>query len=250
MTRTIFSALAVLALLLQPAALRAETAKEIIEKAIEAHGGAANLKKCTCGVVTAKGTLLLSGMEVTVEDETTYQLPNQLKDALTMDFKGKKITVITVFNDGKAKLTVDNRPMPLNDAQKAELKTTLRLQEMSDLYPLLDEKKFEISLLDKADKVGGKEVVGILVKSNQMKDVRMFFDKKTHVLLKMERKGLSPEGKEVDQAQVALEHEKIDGVLYPTKFETFMDGKKTMSINSVKYKRLDKVDPKDFDVSD
>ena len=251
MTRMTLSALAALVCyLVLPETLRAQTAKQVVEKGIEAHGGEANLKKYTSAVVTTKGTLSILGMQVEMEGVTTYQLPDRLRNVLTMKVMGKTTTIVQIYNAGKSKMTMDGRAVPLEAAQKDELKATLALQVISDLYPLLDGKKFELSLLDKAENVGGKEVIGILVKSKEIKDTRLFFDKKTYVVVKVERKGLSLEGKEADEEHIFLEHKKVDGVLCPTKGEMLMDGKKLMTIDSVTYKYLDKVDPKEFDLSD
>jgi hypothetical protein len=98
--------------------------------------------------------------------------------------------------------------------------------------------------------VRDKEVVGVAVKSKGFKDVKLFFDKQTGLLVKTARQGLSPEGKEVGAELIYLEHKKFDGILRPSKAELYMDGKLTTTTELVELKHLDKIDKKEFDVSD
>jgi hypothetical protein len=228
----------------------AETAKEVIQKAIDAHGGADNLKKYPAAKVMSKGKLNILGMELAFESDSTFQLPDLLKNVLKLDVMGMKIEVVQIYNAGKVKVTAAGMAPPVTEAQKGEIKQSLYLQGVTNLVPLLDGAKYELSSIDSPDKVNGKEVVGMVVKSTGHKDVKVFFDKKTYLLLKMERKGLDPMEKEVDQQMIFLDYKKINGVMHPSKSELLMEGKKFMESELVDYKDLDKVDKKEFDISD
>jgi hypothetical protein len=229
---------------------RSETAKEVVEKAIAAHGGADNLKKYSAAKTKTKGTISVMGLELEFDGESAYQFPDQMRNILKLDVMGVKVTVVQIYNAGKLKVTANDMSPPISDAQKNEIKESLHLANIQNLVGLLDGKKFELSLIDKTDKVGDKEVVGVLVKSKGYKDLKVFFDKKSHVILKMERKGLDPTEKEVNQVLIFSDMKKYDGILRPGKSELSMDGKKFMTSETVEYKHLDKIDKKEFEISD
>ena len=229
---------------------RAETAKEVIEKAIEAHGGAALFKKYPAVKGTSKGTMNLQGLELAMTSETTYFLPDKYKSLLTLEVGNQKVNVSQIYNAGKLKMIANGMTPPLSDAMKAETKDAIRLMAVQNLVPLLDETNYEITLIDKADKVKDAEVVGVLVKSKGYKDIKISFDKKNHLLVKIERKGLDAADKEETQEIFFSEFKKFDGIFRPTKCEILMDGKKFLKSEIVDCKHFEKVDEKEFDVSD
>ncbi len=155
-----------------------------------------------------------------------------------------------IYNAGKVKATANGMAIPITDAMKDELKNQVNIHLASDLYPLLDEKRFEISVIEKPEQVGGKDVVGILAKSKGQKDFKIFFDAKTFVTVKIERKGLDFAQQETNQEVVFLENKKYDGILVPVKYEILFDGKKAGTMEVSDFKHLDKVDKTEFDISD
>src|SRR4051794_37709522 len=88
MRRTAFT-LALVAYLATPAApARAETAKEVIQKAIDAMGGADTIKKYPGAKSSTKGKLSVMGLEVELEGETTYLLPDKAKTVMKIEVLG------------------------------------------------------------------------------------------------------------------------------------------------------------------
>ena len=249
-TPNFWIALSAIALLTASEPGRAAAPKEILEKAIEAHGGADLLKKYPAAQATAKGKMNILGMEVVMEEETLYQLPDKEKNTLKLEVGGQKITVVQIYNAGKVRVTANGADTPLSNAQKAEMKESSYLQSLQNLVPLLDSKAFDIGVIDNPDKVKGKAVVGLLVKSKGHKDVKMYFDAKTHVLVKMERMGLNEVEKEVKQELYFLDHKKFDGILCAVKTQMKMEDKVFMESEVTSFKHLDKADAKEFDLSD
>jgi hypothetical protein len=242
--------LSVCAVLIAGGAATAETAKDILDKAIAAHGGADAIKKYPAGKATSKGKINIMGLEVPLEGETLYQLPDLGKNILKLDVGGQKINVVQVFNGGKVKVTANEAATPLSDAQKNEVKEAFYLQAVQNLVPLVEDRTFDVSIIENADKVNGNEVDGLYVKSKGHKDVKLFFDKKSHTLIKMERLGLNEVEKEVKQELYFSDHKKFDGILRPVKSELHMDGKVFMESEITAYKHLEKLDKKEFDISD
>ena len=231
--------------------VEAETAKEIVEKAIAAHGGLDNLKKYPAAKVITKGKATIMNFEIAIEGEDTFQMPDQFKTINKVNFGGQKTTIEQIFNGGKMKMTVGGGAAPpFSDAMKEELKSTVDVQAASEIYPLLDEKRFELSVIEKPAKVADKDVVGILVKTKAGKQFKIFFDAKTFMMAMIERKGIDFMEQEVNQEMRVLGYKKIDGIQTPTKYEVLFDGKKAADVDVVEYKHLEKVDKKEFDISD
>ena len=242
--------LAISAVLIAGNFAKAETPADVVKKAIEAHGGADNLKKYAAAKIAAKGKIFLMGLEIAVEMETTYLLPDMFKNIMKMDILCQKVTIVQVYNAGKVKMTANGMDTPVSDTQKAELQESMNLQHAQQLTPLLEGQKYELTLIDNPANVGSKEVVGITVKSKDRKDFKLFFDKATNLLVRIERRGLNEAEKEVDQQITYSAHKKFDGIMRPVKTEFLMDGKKFMEGEVSEYKHLDKVDKKVFDLSD
>jgi hypothetical protein len=155
-----------------------------------------------------------------------------------------------IINAGKIKMTVGGMAPPLSDAMKDEIKATMDAHIAGEIYPLLDENKFELSVIEKPAQVGDKDVVGVLVKPKGGKTLKFFFDAKTFMLLMIERQGLDFQEKAVVQQMRLSDYKKTDNVWHAHKYEMSFDGKKVADIDVVEYKYLDKVDNKEFDVSD
>lgn len=233
-----------------PTAASGQSAREILDKAIAAHGGAETIKKYPAARATSKGTISIMGLEVSFEGETVYQLPDMGKNVLKLDVGGNKVSVVQILNGDKVKVTANEMAAPLSDAQKDEVKEAFFLQSVQNLTPLVEDKKFEVSVIESPEKVNGKEVFGLQVKSKGHRDVKIFFDRKTNWLVKMERMGLNEVEKEVKQEMYFAGHKKFDGILRPVQSELHMDGKVFMKAELSDYKHLEKVDKKEFDVSD
>src|SRR5262245_9448691 len=74
--------------------------KTVIRKAIAAHGGEKEIGKYNAAVSKYKGTMKLMGMNVDVTGENSFQKPDKLRVATTLEIAGKSINILTVF-DGK-----------------------------------------------------------------------------------------------------------------------------------------------------
>jgi hypothetical protein len=231
-----FLGLAAFALTLPPA-LADDQATAVVKKAIAAHGGADALKKSQSGTSTIKGEMTVNGMDLTFTGKVVTALPDKLRLEIAAEVMGQKVDVVQVVNGAKAKNTVNGMAIPLEDAQKDDMKAGLAAREAQTLVPLLDGKRFTLKAEKDAD-VDGKPAAVVLVNGQGLKDAKFFFDKKTGLLAKVERKGLAPGGSgEVASESVLSDYKKVDGVMVPTKFVIHHDGKKfmTMELTETKY---------------
>src|SRR5262245_31033784 len=125
------------------ASSRAETAKEVIQKAVDAMGGAETNKKYPAARATNKGKISVMGLEIELEGEAAYMLPDKAKTTMKMEVLGQKVNVVQIVNGEKTKITANDMATPISDAQKQELKLSMALQAVQNLAPLLEGKTYE-----------------------------------------------------------------------------------------------------------
>lgn len=235
-------------LLAAPAQDAAAAAKPIVQKAIDASGGAELLGKLKAGTGKIKGTLANLGTDIDFTGEMAYEVPSRYKLTLSADIAGSKTVVEQVVNGDKLKHTVNGAPKAIGERVKGEMGMALRLMEVMQLVPLLDAGRY--TLAAEADAaVDGKPAAVVLVKGKDFKDTRLFFAKDTGLLLRTERKGLAPgagpeDVVEVTETTTFADYRKTDGVLLPYKAAVTHDGKKFMSFGYTEAKLMEKIDPK------
>lgn len=249
--RTIFSA-SILALAVMASMAECQTPAEVLKKAIEAEGGAEAIKKYPAGKSAGKGTIDVMGMSLPFTSESTFEFPDKFRNVITLDVMGMKIPVTQICNGDKIKMTLNGMAVPLPDNVKDEFKEMPYIEEVTQLVTLVDEKKFKLETIEKPAAVDEEEVDGILIQSKGHKDVKLFISKKTHLVLGIERKSISPDGGggEVTEFTKVGGYKKVDGIQHATKVEVLHDGKKYMTSEETEFKHLEKAEASEFDVSD
>jgi hypothetical protein len=229
-----------------------ESAEAVVKKAVAAHGGADKLDKLRAGESKLKGEMSVFGMDLEFTGSMVYQLPDKFRLDINTDVMGQKLAIVQVANGSKLKNTVNGMATPLGEAEQAELKQAAMMQEVTQLTPLLEGKKYTLKLEKDAD-VDGKPAHVVLVTAKDFKDTRLYFDAKSGLLVKTERKGLAPsmgEPKEVTEETLLSDYKKVDGVMVPMKMIVNHDGKKFMTMTVTEAKLMEKADAKTFAVDD
>jgi len=220
-----------------PAARADEAAEKVITKAVEAHGGAKALTAMKAGEMTMNATMNIMGLELEMTGDAAYAFPDKFKTTMKGEVMGQKLAIVQLVNGDKVKMTLNGMAMPVEDKMKDELKQAVTTQEIGMIVPLLDKKKYTLKA-EKDAKVGDAEAAVVSVTAKGMKDVKLFFDKKSGLLVRMQRKGLDPMGEtEVDEVTDMSDFKKVDGIQTPMTLKTLHDGKAfmTMKLSSVKY---------------
>jgi len=243
MTRWAFGLLAC-AVVLAPAAGRDKAAEDVVKKAIDAHGGKDALTKLLAGTYSSKGTINVQGMELPFTATSAYQIPGKMRQDLTVK-AGQDLKIVVVANGDKVSQTVAGQAQPLSNDVKEEILQGVVAQEVTQLTPLLEGGRFTLKAEKDAD-VGGKPAAVVLVTGKGLNDTRLYFDKGTGLLVRMVRKALSPEGRQVEEEATVSDYEKVSGVAQPKKIEVKHDGKPFMKATMSDYKLSEKLDPKVF----
>jgi hypothetical protein len=255
-----FALAAAAALLLttgHPAAAQ-ETPRATVERAVKAHGGAERLSLVRADKVKVKGTLIAAGKAAPFTAVTTVQLPAQYKSVIELIVEGRKRTLAHLLNGDRALVTIDGQPQKLEPAALAELRETFQLDQAVRLVPLLTDRNFNLAPLGE-DKVNGRTVVGVKVTSRGRKELRMYFDKETGLLVKTEHSLDAPGGadrppptpgapkKELRQEEFYSDFKDIEGFRRPTKMVVLRDGRKLMEAELVEVKYFSKIDDAEFE---
>jgi hypothetical protein len=185
-----------------------ESARAIVRKSIQAMGGESLLRTVKAEQVKLKGTIYdersIKGAgpsdDMKFSGDFYSQPPYQSRSTLRLEATGE--TVTQVHNHGQVWVReMDGESQAADSVTLAETKQSDYVDYLTGLLPLLEDKALELAVLPDA-KVQGRPSAGILVKSKGQPAVRLFFDRDTGLLEKVEYRGIdSSKKKEVLREQ-------------------------------------------------
>jgi hypothetical protein len=223
-----------------------DDAKEVIKKAIAAHGGEDKLAKFKGAKAKAKGTITIQGQAIEFTSESVSMRPDKAKNLINAEVMNMPIKIEQVWSGKKFRQTINGMEQPMNDDLKKEQEQALKLQSVSDLIPLLTEPGWKLEIGDANAKVGDSPAVAVKVSGNGLNEIKLYFDKKTNLLVKLERQGLDPQGESGKQESVFSNFKEFDGIKRPTKTVVTQDGKKFLETEVTEHKHFEKIDDKEF----
>ena len=248
MFRPLLLAAAVAAVVaLAPGARAADEPKDVIAKAIKAHGGEKLLASSKAGQIKAKGKIDIPGAgEAEFTQETSFMMPDKYKDTMELKVAGQTVTIFTLVNDGKFTAEVNGKAVDVPAGAKDSLKDVGHVMEVSRLITLKD-KGYEVSLIGE-DKVAGKKVIGVRVAKKDHKDVSLYFDAETWLIAKVEyRTTDATSGNEITEERLPSGYEKNkDGTPVPKKIVIKRDGKQFLEAEVLEAKYFEKLDDSEF----
>jgi hypothetical protein len=217
--------------------------KAIIEKSIKAYGGKEKLEKYKAFVSKAKGTIDEAG-GINFVQELSFQAPNQFRVVMDVEVMGQKATVKVIFDGEKGWISVNNMTMDAPESTIREFKDASHLMEVTKLTGLGD-KKYKLESLGES-KVEDKPVIGIRVTTEGQRDVNLFFDKETYLILKTERRAVTMTEQEVTEERINQSFGEVEGLKIPKKVLVLRDGKKYVESEETETKVLDSIDKSEF----
>ena len=222
-------------------------AKALIDQAIKARGGADNLAKYKADVLKIKGTVHVSGLDIDFTGEISFQQPDKSRAVIEGTVMGTNFKSTRVVNGDKG--WIDD-PQGARDMSKEELAEERESQNANAIARLavLADKAYTLSTVGES-KVGDKEAVGILVKRKGYRDVSLFFDKQTHLLLKSETRVKDPQGggaTEFTQEAFYDDYKKVGDLQVAHKLTIKRDGKAFLESETTDFKPEEKLDDRLF----
>jgi hypothetical protein len=196
-------------------------AKAILDAGIKAQGGEALLSKFTAVHSKTKGNWHDGDKKIPVSYESFYDGSDKCR-LLSFD-EDNKLTSIEVADGKEAwKKDGDQETETLSGEKLESLRENNYVNWVTMLFPL-GAKEFHLSVLDETD-VGGRKAVGILVKHEQHDPVRLYFDKETHLFVKLQRKYKNlDDGKVYDVECIVSDYRSVQDTKQPFKMEVLWD---------------------------
>ena len=242
-------AVAAVALTLAPLSARADDAADaraVVEKAIKAHGGQENLAKFKGSAVTFKGTFHGMGDGIPMSGTVTSFGADKQKVDIVVEAGGQKIPVVIVLAGDKGWTKAADQLTEMDKDKVAEAKEQAYAAWVATLAPLADKEKFKLSTTGEFD-VGKKKAVGVKVSSKGHRDVDLYFDKETGLLVKTEtRVKDDATGNEMTEEGFPSDYKDFQGTKQATKFTVNRDGKLYMEGEASDVQLLEKADEGTF----
>jgi hypothetical protein len=207
-----------------------EDALTIIDQAVKAHGGADALTKCRTAVRTSTGLLYQGEMKISFNDELTLNLPDQWRDSVEIEKKGRFTIAI---NGDKGWQAVSGTVTDIGPERLKELREEIYVLGLETLTPLQKE-GFDLTPLPEI-KIADRPAVGVKASSKGHADAKLYFDAQTHLLVKIARSAQEA-GLKLEKEYLFGDHKDFDGVKLPTRQMELLEGKPVMELTSASYK--------------
>jgi outer membrane lipoprotein-sorting protein len=240
--RVLLTAVVLMAAMGAPAS--AQTADEIIDKAIAASGGRAALGKLTSRTTAGTITVSTPGGDIAGTIEVVNAAPNKMRTLITLDLSAM----------GAGAMTIDQRfdgtsGYATNSMQGDTPITTSQLDTWRNAIfptPLLDykERGTKIELKGK-EKVGDTEAYSLVMTPAKGPSSQMWLDATTYLPIKMVATVETAEVGVVEQTTTVSDFREIDGVKIPFKL-TGSSAIQTFTVVVTKVENNVKVDPSLF----
>jgi hypothetical protein len=224
-----------------------DKAEAIVEKAIQAQGGEANVAKLRTMRIKVEGTAALApgqpDLPFTIED--TWQMPTRYKTTSTFQVMGRKLIQTQVIDGDRGWIQIDGRTQDLPKEAITEMSEQKYAEDL-DRLAFLKGRGIQLSALGEI-KVDGRPAVGIVVKSAGHREVKLYFDKASGLLVKREHRVLDPSsGGEVGQEVIFDDYQAQDGLKHYKKITAYRDGKKVLEAKVTQIEFFKNLDEKVF----
>jgi hypothetical protein len=242
---------AVLAVLAVGAA-RAEQksdAKAVVEKAVKAVGGEEKLGKVKAFTFKMKGKWYGMGDGIDYTGEAAVEVPDKSRVRIDSGVGDMKFTFIQVSNGDKLWSKLNDQATEVEDKdQIKEVKEERYADRVASLLPLVKEKGFKLEPLGEV-KVDGKPAVGVRVSHEGHRDINLFFDKDSGLLVKSERtiKDFMAGGNEQSQETLYSDYKEVGGLKHAMKLVINREGKKYLDSEVSDLEVKDKIDAAQFE---
>lgn len=220
-------------------------AMAVVDKAIKAMGGEAKLKSAKIIAWKAKGKIRFGDNESSFTAQATAAGIDRYHSEFEGDFGGNSVKGVTVLDGDRGWRKFGDNSMELDKEGLANEKRTVYLQVVSATLMPLKGKDFRVEKADD-EKVGEADAAGIKVTAPDGKDFTMYFDKSTHLPVKMVATVRGFDGNDFAQETIFAKYKEFDGIKKATKIEIKRDGQPFIDEEITDFKVLDKADSEAF----
>jgi hypothetical protein len=221
----------------------------VVERAIKALGGEEAIKKAATVSWTSKGTIAFNAEDHEFQSKATLQGLDHYRVEFQVKFGDNNVKGITVLNGDQGWSKFGDNRTEMNPNAVANEKRTIAISAIPTTLVNLKGQGFQVeSVAD--DKVGGKPATGIKVTTADGKDFRVYFDKESHLPVKVVARVVGFNDQEFLQATIYSDYKVFDGIKRATNVSSTRDGDDFMKIEVSDFKVLDKAAPETFSQPD
>jgi hypothetical protein len=219
----------------------AADARALVEKAVKAQGGQEKLEKFAAHTSKFKGTFHGMGQAIPMTGEISSQGADRFKMEAEVEAGGMKFRFVSVLAGDKGWVRVGDATTEMDKDQLAEAEEQAYAGWVGTLAPLKD-KEFTLAAIGEA-KVNDKPALGVKVSRKGRRDVDLYFDKETGLLVKTETRVKDEgSGQEVTEENYPGEYKEVQGTKQPTKFTVKRDGKLWVEGEATEQQLAEKLD--------
>src|SRR5829696_9214057 len=226
----------------------AADARKIIEKAVRAQGGQEKIDKWPGRVVTIKGTIHVTGDGIAMTGTVSTQGPDKQRIDVEVDAGAMKAAILLVYAGDKGWTKsglVSKDAVDFSKDRLAESKEFAHTGWVATLVPLTD-KQFTLATVGEI-KVDNKPALGVKVSRKGYRDVDLYFDKGTDLLVKTERRVKDEmSGQEVNEEAFFSDYKEVRGAKQSHKSGVKRDGKLYIEYEATKIELFEKLDASTF----
>jgi hypothetical protein len=238
--------LAVCLALTAAGSLRAgENPRAVLEKAVKAHGGEQKLARLQAVRMKSTGTVQVNGAAARFTADSCSRLPDRSKVTLLLEIGDVKLTLVQVLNGKRAWSNLEGETEELGGERLAEQQARMHLSHVCSLLPLLKDRNFTLSPLGEV-KVNDRPAVGVRAEHKGQKDINLYFDRDSGLLLKSERRGLDLNQKEVTRETFYSAYREVEGLRQAMKLLIHHDGQRYMEMEITELTCEDSIDDGEF----
>jgi hypothetical protein len=222
-----------------------DAARALLDKALKAHGGEANLAKWPAVTAKIKGTFHGLGVAIPVTGEFAAEGADRARFAIEGQVDGQTFRLIQVL-DGKQGWikTNDDAAEELDKEDLAEAREEAYAELVATLVPLRD-KKFSLAPLGEIA-VNHRPALGVTVSSKGRRDVNLYFDKKSGLLVKTESRVKDDNGQEVTEETFLGDYKEVQGTKQAMKLTIRRDGNPYLECEVTECRLEERLDPSVF----
>jgi len=217
--------------------------RAIVAKGIKATGGEANFLKYKAIHIKGTGTFYGLGEGIPYTGEWHFHEVKQSRFTLDIKVMDQNLKLTQIVNGDKGWMKFNDDTKDMSEDELAEEKASMYSSWVSRLVPLKD-KEFKLAALGDV-KVEDKDAVGVRVTREGKRDVNLYFDKGTGLLLKSEfrvKDVKAGNNKEMTQETLYTDYKAFQGTKHATKIVIKRDGKLFVEANMTEYQPLEKID--------
>jgi outer membrane lipoprotein-sorting protein len=228
-----------------------DKARAILQKAVKALGGEERIGKLFGFTLKSRIKSTTSVQAIETTEQLSVQLPDRARVVTERESRGVKSTTTKVYNGNGGWQIVGGRVLDLPRTNLNQARNTLLGDFIFwDLAAFLKDRSYNLTPLGES-RVDEKTVMGLKVSRDGDPEIRLYFDKKTGLLLKREAiSAVNPASRSAVRQNITSvlfeEYQETAGIKIPFKTSTFRDGKRTSEKEVLEFKAVDKFDEATF----